>query len=344
MARALDLAAGGPATGPNPRVGAVLLGASGRVLGEGFHRGAGTAHAEVAALADATARAGGAHPLVGATAVVTLEPCTHTGRTPPCTRALLDAGVRRVVIGAADPNPVAGGGAAVLGQAGVDVVTGVLADRSRALNRYYEHAVRHGRPFVTLKWAATLDGRVAAADGSSRWLTSAAARADVHDRRAGADAVLVGTGTALADDPWLTTRTTDPEGRVRLAPRQPLRVVLGERDLPPGARLRDEAAPTLQLRTRDVGAALAELHRLEVRHLWVEGGPTVAAAFLRHGSVDELVTYVAPAVLGAGAAAVGDLGVRTVDDVLRFHLSDVARAGEDVVLVSTPRTTEKEPV
>ncbi|MFC3687713.1 bifunctional diaminohydroxyphosphoribosylaminopyrimidine deaminase/5-amino-6-(5-phosphoribosylamino)uracil reductase RibD [Aquipuribacter hungaricus] len=341
MGRALELAARGPSRGANPRVGCVLLAPDGRVLGEGHHRGAGTAHAEVDALADAARAGTAAEELRGATAVVTLEPCSHTGRTPPCTAALLAAGVARVVVGAADPNPVAAGGTDVLRAAGVDVVTGVLAGRSSSLNRTWEHAVRHGRPFVTLKWASTLDGRVAAADGSSRWLTGTGARADVHARRATADAVLVGTGTALVDDPWLTTRSTGADGTVHLAADQPLRVVLGERDLPADARLRDDAAPTLQLRTRDVTAALADLARREVRHVWVEGGPTVAAAFLHAGAVDELVTYLAPAVLGAGAPAVGDLGITSVAGTLRFRLTDVTRLGGDVVLTSTP---EKEPV
>ena len=334
MARALALAARGPAHGPNPRVGCVLLGSDGAVLAEGHHDGAGLPHAEAVAIA--AARDAG-HDLTGATAVVSLEPCSHHGRTPPCARALLDAGVRRVVVGACDPNPVAAGGTAVLRAGGVEVVTGVLAAESTALNRYWTHAVTTARPFVTLKWAATLDGRVAAADGTSRWLTGDVARADVHDRRRTADAVLVGTGTALADDPWLTVRRTTPDGSVELADHQPLRVVLGERALPADARVLDGAAPTLHVRTRDVTAALAELADHEVRHVWVEGGPTVAAAFLRAGLVDELVTYVAPAVLGAGPTAVGDVGVTTVADTLRFRLSDVARLGGDVVLVSTPQ-------
>ncbi len=338
MLRALDLAARGLAHGPNPRVGCVLLGRDGTVLAEGHHSGAGAPHAEAEAL---TAARGAGADLSDATAVVTLEPCSHTGRTPPCARALLEAGVRRVVVGAQDPNPVAAGGTAVLRAGEVQVVTGVLASESTALNRYWTHAVTAGRPFVTLKWAATLDGRVAAADGTSRWLTGPAARADVHTRRASADAVLVGTGTALVDDPWLTTRRAVADGTVVLDDHQPLRVVLGERELPAAARVLDDAAPSVQLHTRDVREALDELAAREVRHLWVEGGPTVAAAFLRSGTVDELVTYVAPAVLGAGAPAVGDGGVATVEDTLRFRLSDVARVGGDVVLVSTP---EKEPV
>lgn len=345
MARALELAALGPDHGPNPQVGCVLLAPDGRVLAEGHHRGAGTPHAEADALAAAAATGEDLH---GATAVVTLEPCAHTGRTPPCAQALLAAGVTRVVVGARDPNPAAAGGSALLREAGVDVVTGVAAADSERLNRRWLHAVRTGRPFVTLKWASTLDGRAAAADGTSRWITGPQARADVHARRAGADAVLVGTGTALADDPWLTTRRPGPDGEPVLSDDQPLRVVLGTRDLPQDARVLDDAAPTLQLRTHDVTAALAELAGHEVRHLWVEGGPTVAAAFLRAGAVDEIVTYLAPAVLGAGPAAVGDLGVRTIAGTLRFHLADVALLGGDVVLVATPgpsaRTTDKETV
>ncbi|NAZ88631.1 bifunctional diaminohydroxyphosphoribosylaminopyrimidine deaminase/5-amino-6-(5-phosphoribosylamino)uracil reductase RibD, partial [Kineococcus indalonis] len=203
MRRALQLAALGPATGPNPRVGCVLIDDAGRPLAEGHHRGAGTAHAEAAALADLAARGLSAR---GATAVVTLEPCTHTGRTGPCAQALLAAGVRRVVVADTDPNPAAAGGAALLAAAGVEVETGLLAGQARALNERWATAVGRGRPWVTWKFAATLDGRSAAADGSSRWITSAAARADVHRLRAEHDAVLVGTGTALADDPALTVR------------------------------------------------------------------------------------------------------------------------------------------
>lgn len=349
MSRALQLAALGPAHGPNPRVGCVVLSPTGQVLGEGHHRGAGEPHAEVVALADARRHDPDGATLRGATAVVTLEPCSHTGRTPPCTLALLEAGVARVVVAAEDPNPVAAGGRDVLRRAGVEVVTGVLAEESTALNRYWAHAVAHGRPFVTLKWAATLDGRAAASDGSSRWITGEGARADVHARRATADAVLVGTGTVAADDPWLTTRTSGSDrhagsgtpGTTVPSHRQPLRVVLGERDLPAGARVLDAAAPTLHLRTRQVAVALRELAAREVRHVWVEGGPTVAAAFLRDGAVDELVTYIAPAVLGAGPPAVGDVGVRTVADTLRFRLRDVTVLDGDVMVVSTPAATTR---
>jgi len=326
MRRALDRAALGPAHGPNPRVGCVLLDRSGAVVGEGHHRGAGTAHAEVAALAVAGPASR------GATAVVTLEPCDHSGRTGPCSLALIEAGVSRVVIAAKDPNPVAAGGADRLRAAGVDVEQGLLALESRALNRYWDHAVRTGRPFVTWKFAAPLDGRSAAADGTSRWITGPQARADVHARRATADAVLVGTGTVVADDPRLTVR--DADGCP--AARQPLRVVLGRRPVPAGARVLDGEAPTLLLDHRDPALALRQLHEREVRHVWLEGGPTLAAAFWRAGLVDEVLAYVAPALLGAGHAAVGDLGITGIGRAARLVTTDVRRVGDDVLVVAAP--------
>lgn len=329
MRRALDHAAKGPASGPNPRVGCVILDTRWGIAGEGYHRGAGTPHAEV----DALAAAGEAAR--GGTAVVTLEPCAHTGRTGPCTQALIEAGVTRVVIAATDPNPIAAGGGAVLARAGVDVESGVLAAESVALNRRWTAAVAAGRPFVTWKFAATLDGRSAAADGTSTWITGERARADVHARRAGADAILVGTGTVLADDPQLTVRDADgaPE------PRQPLRVVLGERGVPADARVLDGAAPTLVITHRDPVKALAELHDREVRHVWLEGGPTLAAAFWRAGLIDEVLAYVAPALLGAGRAAVADLGIGTIDRAVRLVTTDVRRLGDDVLVVARPQWT-----
>ncbi|MDQ1289769.1 MAG: diaminohydroxyphosphoribosylaminopyrimidine deaminase [Actinomycetota bacterium] len=326
MRRALVLAARGPAVGPNPRVGCVILDASGVPVAEGWHHGAGEPHAEVEALA--ADRSG-----AGRTAVVTLEPCHHVGRTGPCTRALLDAGITRVVIASRDPNPLAAGGAEALREAGADVETGVLATESDALNRRWMFALANGRPFVTWKFATTLDGRSAAADGTSRWITGPAARADVHARRATSDAVLVGTGTVLADDPRLTVRDTDG----RETGRQPLRVVLGRRPLPPDARVLDDAAPTLCLSHRDPALALAELHAREIRHVWLEGGPTVAAAFLRAGLVDEVLAYVAPALLGAGPAAVADLGIPTLDRAERLVITDVRRLGDDILVVASPQ-------
>jgi len=326
MERALALAAtSGVPTGPNPRVGCVLLDADGEVVAEGFHRGAGTPHAE----ADALARAG--DRARGATAVVTLEPCDHTGRTGPCSRALLDAGVRRVVLAQRDPNPVAAGGAARLRAAGVEVAEGLLVDEARALNREWTLAVERGRPFVTWKYAASLDGRSAAADGTSRWISSAASRRDVHRLRGRVDAVVVGTGTALADDPALTVR--DDDGHDLPGPQQPLRVVVGHRDVPPTARVLADlpgARPALHLRTHDPAEVLADLRARDVQHVLLEGGPTLAAAFWRAGLVDEVVAYVAPVLLGAGPAAVGDLGTTTLADAARPRVVDATVVDDPV--------------
>jgi diaminohydroxyphosphoribosylaminopyrimidine deaminase/5-amino-6-(5-phosphoribosylamino)uracil reductase len=314
MRRALELAASpGLPLGPNPRVGCVLIDAAGRTVAEGFHRGAGHPHAEV----DALTRAGDSAR--GTTAVVTLEPCNHTGRTGPCAQALIAAGVRRVVVAQRDTNPVAVGGAESLRAAGVDVETGLLADEARALNQVWTFAVEHGRPFVTWKVATTLDGRIAAVDGSSRWVSSPAARLDSHRLRTACDVMLVGTNTVAVDDPHLTAR--DPQGRP--LPVQPLRAVMGERDLDPDRRVFDSAAETVRLRTRDPESALKELFARDRQHVLLEGGPTLAAAFVSADLVDEVVAYLAPMVLGAGLSAVGDLGITTISAALHLPVTGV---------------------
>jgi len=320
MRRALELAARGPLGDPNPRVGALILDHHGTVVGEGFHAGAGTPHAEIMALrlAGAAARAG--------TAVVTLEPCAHTGLTGPCSLALIEAGVSRVVFAQSDPNPSARGGRAVLEASGIRTTAGVLAEESTALNDAWTFSFVHGRPKVTWKFAATLDGRSAAADGSSRWITGPLARADVHQLRAECDAILVGIGTVIADDPALTVR--GPDGTA--SGRQPLRAVMGLRPVPASARVLDHGARTLQLATRDPVEALKSLGEHEIHHVWLEGGPTVAAAFLGAGLVDEVIAYLAPALLGAGAPAVGDLGIQTIDQALRLVPHEVTTIGPDI--------------
>jgi diaminohydroxyphosphoribosylaminopyrimidine deaminase/5-amino-6-(5-phosphoribosylamino)uracil reductase len=308
-----------------------LIDADGTVVGEGWHRGAGTAHAEVAALQSAGPRAR------GATAVVTLEPCAHTGRTGPCAQALVDAGVTRVVFAQSDTTPVAAGGASVLAAAGLSIESGVRAADAEALNREWTFAVTHGRPFVTWKVAATLDGRVAAADGTSQWITGAQARADVHAWRARCDAVVVGTGTMLADDPELTVR----DGGLPVS-RQPLRVVIGHRDVPAGARVRDDAAPFVHLRTRNPADALAQLVADDVQHVYLEGGPTLAGAFVRAGLVDRVVAYYAGRLLGSGQPALADAGVQTLADAPHLTVTDVRMLGPDVRVLAERhvRTTE----
>nr|WP_308291481.1 bifunctional diaminohydroxyphosphoribosylaminopyrimidine deaminase/5-amino-6-(5-phosphoribosylamino)uracil reductase RibD [Mumia sp. zg.B21] len=314
---------------PNPRVGCVILDPSGAVIAVGAHRGAGTPHAEV----DALTHAGEAAR--GATVVVTQEPCNHTGRTGPCSEALIAAGVVRVVYGMDDPNPIGAGGADRLRTAGVDVEGGVLAHEAEALNTAWAHAVRTGRPFVTWKFAATLDGRSAAADGTSRWITGSAARLDVQRLRSVCDAIVVGTGTVITDDPRLTLR--DDEDAPLPYDEQPARVVIGERSVPADARVRDDEAPFLHLRTRDVDDAMAALAEREIRHVWLEGGPVLAGAFIAAGLVDEVVAYLAPALLGAGPNALRGTGIDTIADTVRLDVTDITRIGPDLRLTARPQ-------
>jgi diaminohydroxyphosphoribosylaminopyrimidine deaminase/5-amino-6-(5-phosphoribosylamino)uracil reductase len=267
--------------------------------------------------------------------VVTLEPCDHTGRTGPCSQALVDAGVERVVFAQPDPNPVAQGGEARLRAAGVDVDFGLMEREARALNRAWTFGLEHGRPFVTWKLATTLDGRSAAPDGSSQWVTGEQARRDVHALRAHCDAILVGTGTVERDDPHLTVR--DEIGEPVERQRQPLRVVMGNRELPATCRVLDDAADTVQLRTHDPRAVLEELHARGRQHLFLEGGPTVAAAFVRAGVVDEVVAYVAPKLLGGGLNAVAELDVTSIGGAVDLQLLDVTRLGDDIRLTLQPR-------
>ena len=333
MLRALELARLGlGTTSPNPIVGAVVLDSTGAPVGEGWHVRAGGPHAEVVALTAAGPRA------AGGTVVLTLEPCDHTGRTGPCTQALIQAGIHRVCYAVADP--LHGGGHATLRAAGLVVAVGLFAEEAARDNEAWLHAVRTGRPFLTWKYAATLDGRSAAADGSSRWITGEAARANVHRVRAESDAVLVGIGTVLADDPQLTVR--EPTGS-----RQPLRVVLDPAGRTPrAAKVRDEAAETLFLTAADVrrdtlgrldlGEVLALLHERGTRSLLLEGGPTLAGAFLRAGLVDKVLGYLAPALLGAGSAALGDAGAGTIRDAFRLRITEVQPFPPDLRITAYP--------
>jgi diaminohydroxyphosphoribosylaminopyrimidine deaminase/5-amino-6-(5-phosphoribosylamino)uracil reductase len=337
MRRALELAQSpGVPLGPNPRVGCVLLADDGTEVAEGFHRGAGTPHAEATALAEA-ARLGDGTAARGTTAVVTLEPCNHTGRTGPCAQALVDAGVRRVVFAQPDPNPLASGGTETLKAAGVEVRFGLMEPEARAVNRVWTFAIDHRRPFVTWKFATTLDGRSAAADGSSRWVSSRAARLDTHRLRALSDVMLVGTNTVEVDDPLLTVRDELDQPLEH----QPLRAVMGLRDLPADRRVFNGEAETVHLRTRDPREALAELFARDRLHVFLEGGPTVAAAFLGAGLVDEVVTYVAPMLLGTGRNAVADLGIETIAAARHLPVTDVTvlegHDGEDTNVRITMR-------
>ncbi|MDV7351867.1 bifunctional diaminohydroxyphosphoribosylaminopyrimidine deaminase/5-amino-6-(5-phosphoribosylamino)uracil reductase RibD [Rhodococcus oxybenzonivorans] len=316
-------------TSPNPAVGAVVLDAGGRIAGVGMTQPPGGPHAEVVALREAGDAAR------GGTVVVTLEPCNHHGRTGPCSTALIEAGVVAVHYAVADPNPEAAGGAETLAAAGVAVASGLRAQEvERGPLRAWLHRQRTGRPHITWKYAASLDGRSAAADGTSKWITGPDARARVHADRAKLDAIVVGTGTVLADDPRLTARL--PDGS--LAAHQPLRVVVGRTELPARARVLDDSAPTLLLRTHDVNDVVAAL--AEYTDVLLEGGPRLAGAFLAAGRVDRIQAYLAPLVLGAGRPAVSEAGVSTIDGALRFHHESVETIGPDLLLSLIPALSE----
>lgn len=370
MARALQLAALGQySTAPNPAVGCVLLDASGAVVGEGWHLRAGEPHAEVHALQLAADRAR------GGTAYVTLEPCSHHGRTPPCADALVAAGVRRVVAAVQDPNPrVAGQGIARLQQAGIATAVGLMARAATELNRGFISRMARGRPWVTVKLGMSADGRIALADGSSQWITGEAARADVQRLRARASAVLTGIGTVLKDDAALTVR----DATLAMHGREPLRVVFDAKgQLPMQSKLATDGRSTLvftavdaatatlsssqaahaqvtrsdasaPLRTEalatdvsgriDIATALRRLADLECNEVLVEAGPRLAGAFVASGFVDEIVLYVAPTLLGETAQPAFALPqpLRSLSERTSFKYHDVRQVGSDLRLTLRP--------
>ena len=313
MSQAIALAQLGPRSS-NPQVGCVIVSGLGEVVGTGFHHGAGTPHAEIEALSDAGDLA------QGSTAVVTLEPCRHVGRTGPCTEALIEAGISRVVYAQSDPTTQASGGAALLRNAGIEVVGGVLESEACAVNRAWTHVQLSGRPYVILKIAQTLDGRVADARGGPTAITGQQAQALTHNLRAQCDAVMVGTATALIDNPNLTVRLQGVET-------QPLRVIVGERELPGSLNVFDESAPTLIIQDRRPGAVLEVLGESGVQKVFLEGGPTLAGAFLGAGMVEEVVWFLAPTVFGAGPVALPALG-----QLVRVDVTEVKRIGNDVMV------------
>ena len=322
MRRALELALLGPAHGVNPQVGAVILDSDLNIIAEGFHRGSGTAHAEVDALSKLDSMP------AGATAVVTLEPCNHTGKTGPCAQALIEAGVSRVVFASNDPGEASAGGAATLRAAGIEVISGVLQAEADDQLRVWLTANRRKRPFVTLKWATSIDGRAAANDGTSKWISGAESRADSHKRRSEVDAILVGTATVIADDPELTARK--PDGS--LYEHQPLRVIIGERELPIDARVFNDDAQTLQLRTHSLHGILEALWQEGIKHVWVEGGPTVASQFVRLGLVDEFLIYLAPLLLGGDRTAIRDIGIENITAAKQLEFVEVKHLGNDIFI------------
>lgn len=340
MDAALQAAALGP-RGANPLVGAVVIGRDGRMLPAGFHSGAGTPHAEAHAIAQALEKG---VDLKGTTMVVTLEPCNHRGRTGPCAQAIIDAGISDVIYAVDDPHDPAAGGAATLRSAGVRVRSGLAAGAALELNRQWFQAVTDRRPFVTLHIAQTLDARIAAEDGTSQWISSPESLADNHALRGRIDAILVGTGTVLVDNPRLTARGADGNP-IR---KQPLRAVMGLREVPAHAAVRGRDGLFMQLATRDPGQALAQLYGAGARHVMVEGGSGILSSFLSAGLVDELIVYLAPTLLGSGTSSLTGLGISTLTDAQHWdwdpaHGGAVQHLGRDLKLHLRPAAARKSP-
>ncbi len=330
MTRARELAALGPRTGPNPQVGCVVVDTQGAIVAEGWHEGSGTPHAEIIALQNL--RSSGRSPQ-GLTAVVTLEPCAHTGKTGPCALALIDAGITRVVYSVSDPGHVSSGGAHILRDAGIEVISQVEEESGTELIERWLTSAQKNRPWVTLKWAMSLDGRTAAADGTSQWITGDETRAKVHRDRFDHDAIVVGINTVVADNPRLTART--PEGD--LYPNQPRAIVVGQRSVPEDALIREHPGGFEQITHHDLPTLMTYLNDQDVRSVYVEGGATVASAFLAERLVDEIHITMGPLLLGGPHTAVTDLGVSTMSQAHHLGITDVQRLGDDIVVTARPR-------
>ena len=335
MGRALELAAQGrTSTQPNPRVGCVIAQGE-QIVGEGWHQRSGEPHAEVFALRAAGERAR------GATAFVTLEPCNHHGRTPPCSEALIAAGIARVIYASGDPNPrVDGSGAARLREAGIVVEQGLRAIEGEELNLGFFSRMRRQRPWLRLKMAASLDGRTATASGESQWITSEAARADVQRWRAESAAILSTSATVLADDPRLSVRLPDVS-------RQPLRVLLDrEGKIPSQARLFSEPGEVLQLTSKEIAldasgrlslpAVLTALNAREINEVWTEAGATLAGSLITADLVDELVVYLAPMLLGSEGRPLAALQIGRLLDASRWQTTDLRQIGPDIRIMLRP--------
>ena len=368
MERALQLAARGPECSINPQVGCVVLDAAGNIIAEGWHNGAGTPHAETAALAQLRA---GDKP---ETVVVTMEPCNHYGLTPPCSKALIAAGIKTVVYGSADPGLRSGGGAYTLRDAGVAVHAGVLQAATDRLVQAWQKRAKAAAsvPRVIAKWAQSIDGRAYAADGSSRWITGSEARADVHLRRAAADAIGIGSGTLITDDPALTARDTDGNLLVA-ATAQPIPVVFGKTEIPVAAKIWEHPALTaraaigsqaqlsglpegqasggavgradpLKYSGDNLAAALQDLGRHGIKSLFLEGGPALISSFLRAGLVDEVLIYQSFKLLGGNGCAVQNIGVQNIGGAVKLAVIEQKMLGNDLLVHAKIRKNREEKI
>ena len=325
MLRALELAALSPLYGENPQVGAVLINDAGEIIAEGWHKGAGTPHAEIDALKNLAAKGLTA---AGLTAVVTLEPCNHTGKTGPCSQALIDAGVKKVVFGTYDPGTAEGGGRFTLEEAGVEVISDILRNECVQLIAPWFTNKFNNRPYVVIKWASSVDGRTAATDGSSKWITGAEAREDVHARRAASQVILVGTNTVELDDPELTARKADGS----LYETQPLRVVVGKRALKADSRVFNSDSETVRFETHDLNDVMQKLFDRGIRQVFVEGGAEIESKLIALGLADEFLIYVAPKLIGGPATAIRDIEVKSMDQAVDLEFIEIKKLGADILI------------
>jgi diaminohydroxyphosphoribosylaminopyrimidine deaminase/5-amino-6-(5-phosphoribosylamino)uracil reductase len=304
---------------PNPIVGAVILDASGKIVSEGFHdRMTSKDHAEVVAIKSA------GDQTKGATMVVTLEPCNHTGSTGPCTQAIIDCGISTVVFAVKDPNIVAAGGADALRAAGIKVVDGVLAKEASFANRAWLTKIEKIRPYFVWKVATTLDAKIAASDGPSKWISNEVSRKDVQRLRRESDAILVGTNTVIVDNPHLI-----PRGEFSGFSSNPIRIIFGVGNVPADSKVFDSAAETVQVKSRDLSELVSKLNGLDINQVFVEAGTTLASAMVVGGLMDELVIYQAPALLGSGKPFYSDDSKSTIEDQMRLeHISTEVLAGD----------------
>ena len=325
MSRAIELAGNVDLSRDiNPRVGAVIVDAAGNVVGEGWHNGSGTDHAEVMAIAQAGTKS------IGATLYCTLEPCNSQGKTGPCAQAVIAAGITKVVIGQTDPHQAMSGGVKTLQDAGIDVEVGVQQELATSLNASWNFAQTNNRPWVVWKTATTLDGFVAAEDGTSKWITGEPAREKVQEIRASVGAILTGTGTVLADDPLLTVRALTDE-------QQPLRVIVGDRDLPANSQIFTGDKPAIRM-AGDLAKVITDLWKLHGIHkVLVEAGSHVSQSLWSANLVDEVYWFQALLILGSGKPAIGNFGVNTLANASRFPEYQVDRVGLDLLVHFTTR-------
>ncbi len=312
-------------TGSNPIVGAVVLSPAGVIIGEGFHKSG--PHAEVVALEQAGQLA------QGATMFVTLEPCNHQGKTGPCTEAIIKAGISRVVYAVRDPNPLASGGAKALEAAGIEVVFNTEVADIAYSNRAWIHKIKTNRPYFIWKIATTLDGRTAAIDGSSKWITGPESRAQVSKLRSESSAILIGTSTALVDNPNLIPRDLEETGRVN-----PVRIVMGLREIPSDFNLHNDDAETIFLRSHDLSNLLKLCHERDFNQVFVESGSELGTALLKAGLIDELIIFQAASLLGSGLSFIGDLGATNIKEKMDFKIIEVEQYGIDLKIKLTKET------